>query len=848
MLMKFHWIIGLVLYGILAHECAVAQQRPYFVDGYHGGIHGHYPLWVTGFMLDNLEDHPEWQIGLEIEPETWDTVSVQDAAGYARLRKWVASDRIDFTNPTYAQPYLYNILGESMIRQFTYGLEKHRDHFPDLTFTTYAVEEPCFTSSLPQILKQFGFKYAVLKCPNTCWGGYTRAYGGTALHWQGPDGSTIFTVPRYQSEELEENSTWQTTAWANSDAYLNSSYAHGIMCPVGMCYQDAGWENGPWLGTGKDIKNGSEYITWSNYFKQIDSSQFNDIWAVSQEDFLVNLMWGAPVLQRIAQQVRAAENRLLTAEKIGGMMYLDHGFQLDKDSLKSAWRPLMMAQHHDSWIVPYNILRGEQTWAEAIEQWTTVSETRADSMIQKAIQSQQKLMPKTDHQYVRIYNTLADRRSETVNIVLPESSEIRAVRDKNQRIIPTQLVHTDQGIELHFLADVAGFGYSTYQLVTDSNTTANQRSLSFDEQGNCIIENEDFRLVLDKARGGTFNSLLAKYADYKEYVDDTHSYRLGEVSGYFYQQEQFFSSKDRPVEFTCLRDDALATIVEISGFIDKHPFVQTLSLFHGQQRIDFDLQIDWKGEVGIGEYHQEHDWTDDRRAYTDDRYKLKVMFPIDLGHQQVYKNAPFDVTESQLDSTYFGKWSEIKHNVILNWVDVLDSQQQQGFTILTDHTTSYVHGSDYPLALTAQYSGKGLWGKNYRITGPLHMKYALIPHEGSWDKAQISARNNAWNEPLIASIMEDGELEDRQFVAFHDEGFEISGMEFGPEEIYLRVFNAAGAATPQQITLDFPVKSITEVLLNRETIHAIPFELDGQGSTFSMEMPRFGIKTLRIVL
>lgn len=128
------------------------------------------------------------------------------------------------------------------------------------------------------------------------------------------------------------------------------------------------------------------------------------------------------------------------------------------------------------------------------------------------------------------------------------------------------------------------------------------------------------------------------------------------------------------------------------------------------------------------------------------------------------------------------------------------------------------------------------------------MKYALIPHEGTWDKAQISARNNAWNEPLIASIMEDGELEDRQFVAFHDEGFEISGMEFGPEEIYLRVFNAAGAATPQQITLDFPVKSITEVLLNRETIHAIPFELDGQGSTFSMEMPRFGIKTLRIVL
>src|SRR5690606_29758229 len=112
--------------------------------------------------------------------------------------------------------------------------------------------------------------------------------------------------PRYEHEELEENSTWQTTAWANSEEYLTSSYAQGIVRPVGMCYQDAGWKNGPWLGTGEQTKNNSEYITWSNYFNQIDSAQISDVWAVSQEDFLVNLMWGAPVLQRIAQQVRVA--------------------------------------------------------------------------------------------------------------------------------------------------------------------------------------------------------------------------------------------------------------------------------------------------------------------------------------------------------------------------------------------------------------------------------------------------------------------------------------------------------------------------------------------------------------
>ena len=40
---------------------------------------------------------------------------------------------------------------------------KINKHFPEVDFVTYSVEEPCFTSCLPQILKQFGFKYAVLK-------------------------------------------------------------------------------------------------------------------------------------------------------------------------------------------------------------------------------------------------------------------------------------------------------------------------------------------------------------------------------------------------------------------------------------------------------------------------------------------------------------------------------------------------------------------------------------------------------------------------------------------------------------------------------------------------------------
>ena len=41
----------------------------------------------------------------------------------------------------------------------------------------------------------------------------------------------------------------------------------------------------------------------------------DDDWHFSQEDMHVNLMWGSQVMQRIAQEVRTSENRIIMAAK-----------------------------------------------------------------------------------------------------------------------------------------------------------------------------------------------------------------------------------------------------------------------------------------------------------------------------------------------------------------------------------------------------------------------------------------------------------------------------------------------------------------------------------------------------
>lgn len=89
-----------------------SQQRVYFVDGYHGGVYGHYPVaWKTRFITDQMAAHPEWRIGLEIEPETWDTVEVRTPADYARFKAIAADRRVGIHQPVLCPALLLQHLG-----------------------------------------------------------------------------------------------------------------------------------------------------------------------------------------------------------------------------------------------------------------------------------------------------------------------------------------------------------------------------------------------------------------------------------------------------------------------------------------------------------------------------------------------------------------------------------------------------------------------------------------------------------------------------------------------------------------------------------------------------------------
>ena len=253
-------------------------------------------------------------MSLDIEPDSFRYVRQRDPEAFFELRKYLEDQgpdaRMEICGGTYAQPFAWLFGGESLIRQLTLGLKTIGEEFPKVKVRTYAGQEPCFTSAMPQVLLSFGFDRAVLK-NNTGFAGYMAGFDADVVKWVGPDGSAITTVPHYACEQLLL--IYTSDSERATPAYARKCVAHGITRPAGMAFQDLGWMAHPRVG-GQHVR----FVTWREYFETI-APKAEKQWAVAQEDIKGNLPWGSATLQAAGLQMRSAENRLVVAEKMAAL-------------------------------------------------------------------------------------------------------------------------------------------------------------------------------------------------------------------------------------------------------------------------------------------------------------------------------------------------------------------------------------------------------------------------------------------------------------------------------------------------------------------------------------------------
>ena len=851
----------------------------YFVDGYHGGVRGHMPAGAWRDIVTRLDETPDWKLCLDIEPASWERLGDTDPESLARIRQYLHqpsdSPRVEMVGGTFAQPYGWALSGESNIRQLVRGLEVIRQAFPGLKVETYAMQEPCWASCLPQILKSLGFRYAVLKNPSTAWGGYSVGIDAETVSWAGPDGTLITTVPRYACEELLD--TWRTEAQTGSRSFAEKCIQHGIPHPAGMCFQDLGWAARPNV-QGDYLR----FVTWREYMDSVVQKDGRPKWSLGIEGIGCALPWGERTIQAVAQQVRKTETGLGTAEKVASLAFVLTGESYPETKLRAAEEQLLWSEHHDAWITA-TTRKGRDAWAfqVAAETW------QADALIGEVIErSLRSLSASAKHDTaehsncVVAWNTQAHERIGPVEIEIAtdKGTESLLVTDENGKEVASQYKvirkYADDGadrvrgatrtqqlgpgesigaVQLVFQAKVPATGTAVYRLQSGRRSTEPESAgitAKKIDGGAVVVESDLYRIRFDPQKGGTISSLFVKESNTEYCSAGPRAFH--EFRGYFIEEKSWQSSTTTSASLEIIEAGPVRARIAIKGFVSTVPYQTTISVVQGQRRIDIQTQFHFEKDTWIGdpwEIKPEDRMKGRRRSEYDDHYKLLAVFPLSFPARSIYKNAAFDVCKSENQNTFFNRWDEIKHNVVVNWVDAYDEASNRGLALLSGHTTSYAHGEDHPLGLVLGWGWDGgfWWGK-CPLRGVQEAAYAIVPHSDRWDRAKLWTEAEEWNDSLLACVVDGPQsLARHSLLEVEDGTLSLSSMKVHEGELYVRFFNAEHDGAEHTILLGFEPQRIEKVQLDGRAIERIPFRAEGKSRyRLSLNVLRFGLCTLRL--
>ncbi len=317
--------------------------------------HGGYVLWKDAVkprlkeLFEWMEKYPKLRVGLDYESFTFDEFSKCDPEVVELATKLIEKypDRVGLGATTYGQPLSLTISEESNARQLTYAIRTNMKFFGK-TPEVYAISEFALNNQTPQLIKQCGYKAAILRS-HVMGYGYTKTFDSSWGNWTGKDKTAIPAVPTYDKEGRGFNCTtvdnWILSRWPqDTDISLEK-------------YEEMFEKYSPLLASRYDdltqeVKGVTEYIETKDNYEYILLEDIpalygepTDILETNDNDFHVQMPWGY-CGNEIFNGVRQSEVACVQAEKLNALSVM-LGAKAETEKIDEAWQYALAAQHHD---------------------------------------------------------------------------------------------------------------------------------------------------------------------------------------------------------------------------------------------------------------------------------------------------------------------------------------------------------------------------------------------------------------------------------------------------------------------------------------------------------------------
>jgi alpha-mannosidase len=749
---------------------------------------------------------------------------------FAQIQTAVQAGKWEAIGGMWVEPDCNLPSGESLIRQILYGKKYFLSKFNRDIKIAWLPDTFGFNWQLPQILSKSGFEAVITQ--KLTWND-TNKFPHQIFWWQGLDGSKIFT---YFSNEIGLGI--EPVAIAK---FLSQQEQQHHMPECLWLYGVGDRGGGP---TADMLNIGREWANSEMFFTLESSTAENFILKLKQEIDRASIpCWRDELYLEFhrgtyttkadqKRQHRQAEILITNTEKLCAIASILQQADYPKPALEKAWHGLMLNQFHD--ILPGTSI--PEVFADADLVWAEIRNICKGLTDEIFTPSKSQSKSNEDISFT-LWNFLNWSRTEVVEI--ENFTDVEVVNlvsiQSNNTAFPTQAI--EKGL-LIVAQDIPSFGTASYKLLTadSSQTSVDIPPLSVtisQVNSEIYLENQYLKVTINSQTGEIAqifdrrygNSLLSKPCELQFFEDKGQYWDAWNI--------------DPDYESKQLAGIALESI-EIR---EQGPIRVSLRVVRkfGRSRFQQDIYLDAYSDFVTVTNHV--DWQED--------YVLvKVAFPLSFSSPI----ATYEIPMGAIARSTMAETAEAKAKFEVPaqfWADL--SSEGVGLSILNDCKYGY-DAKPSQLRLTLLRSPN--WPSPNSDKGTHDFTYRLLPHQGSWQNAQVVRAGYNLNSDLMISFdrnfldleqTSDGTHPERNrfsTISISSTAIVISALKLaeGDSSWILRLYEAHGESVTTEITFLLEISSITECNLIEQDLGVIAHS----GDRFECEFLPHEIKTFKV--
>jgi len=719
--------------------------------------------------VDTLMDEFPGFIFSQSQAAIYHAMEENDPEIFDMMRRRVRQGRLDVTASTWVEGDLNMACGESLVRQTTVALNYIQDRLGVRPRVCWCPDTFGHPWTYPQILKKCGVEfYYAHRCP--------KQEEEHLFWWEAPDGSRVLA--------FNEGVTYNNKVTPDLVLSLPKMLKHFDVSAHLVVFGVGDHGGGP---TRQDLRAAEKLNRESSYpcFRHSRAEDFFEAIMHSDKipvvrDELNFVFQGCYTTHSDIKRMNRRGEASLFATEVLASLAATTGWHYPVQELEKAWQNVLFNQFHDlldGSAIAAAYQHSRKLYEEAMEICSRVSSQAESALFERAERA-------GGGRIFSVFNPLGWARSAVIRLKVQGASSPSVEELSTGATLETQV---EKG-EVVFVASLPPVGYSTYRLASrpnEENTGQGKAGEGENPPGECILENEFFRVCIDR-ESGTLISLFDKRIQ-RELI---HPERRGNVFQVLYEKPHGMSAWNiGPISRTEDLLSGASVSLEANGPVFSRVHVergfrssrisQDILVYKRVPRIDFVTTIDWQ-ETGGRDV---------------DAPMLKVAFNWNFSSDRIVREIPFGHIESPTDG------SEVPSQTFLEFPG-------DGFGVALLNDAKYGHdASPDSLRLTLLRSAyepdpepdKGL----HRFT------YSLLPHSGDWVESEVWKRGHELNVP--PRVIQGGrEPRTHSWIRIESRGIDMPALKKADhsEALVLRLVEMEGRRKSFKVAFGWPVSQI----------------------------------------